>query len=501
MKTKYILYLLLGLLVFACSEDKGNYSYTPINDLTISGIQTKDYNFVISDTLRIPVTLTRSLKNTEENLSFSWVFDGKEVATTKDLCISSPEGVSYGKKDCQYVVTDHSNGMKWYKRFTVNVVSSFNWGYYFLTEKEDHSAVISYLPISDSTEMKDIVHTTNIEGVELGKYPVKIIGSYDYGEDCYNAYFMTKEGDMPVMITNTGTFTYGGGANASSFMESDAGYTFSPADLIVDPRNNMYIVSDGKFVPYLEGMLYRPSRNKKDYYWTYSLSWPQMVSCALALDRNTQKFYRVALQETVPEEGIIGDPYSLDKVIEFENSPVYTNETIAGNVGDFAYGEGYAFMDSYITIISCSPGKFYFNKYDFYENYQDGSSEARFLGRQEVSVLGANSNSKALLVGSNCFFTAGNTIYTSPKVQLDAIETFKDIPGYGEIVDIQASAGGTRLLVATYDADSPQPLKGSVFTIDILTKEVTPHPYSVHKCVSILSANTDPQGWGNGDGK
>ena len=153
MKNIYFFYILTALILGACAEDKGNYDYDPINDLTISGINTKTYTLVLGDTLKIPVTLKRSKENSTENLNYLWEFDGKEVANTQSLCIPSPAGISYGEKKCRYTVTDPATGMKWYQTFTVNIVSPFNWGYYLLTEKEDHSTVISFLPISDSTEI------------------------------------------------------------------------------------------------------------------------------------------------------------------------------------------------------------------------------------------------------------------------------------------------------------------------------------------------------------
>lgn len=504
MRTTHILYFLLGILLgVSCSEDKGNYSYTPVNDVIISGIQDKDYIFVLNDTLKIPVTLSRSLESTEANLSFLWEFEDQAVATTKDLCIQSPKGVSFGKKKCRFTVTDNSNGTNWYKTFTVNVVSAFNWGYYFLTEKEDHSTVVSYLPISDSTEQKNLLHTSSIEGIEMGKYPVKILGSYDYGEDYYQTYILSKEGEFPAMLTNTGTFSFLGGVNARNFIDQTSHYPFAPTNLIVDPRTNMYLVSEGKFVAYIGGVLYRPSKHRKDYYWTYSLSWPQMVSCALALDKNSQKFYYIATQPSIPNEGIIGDPYALDKVVEFENSPTFTNEVIAGNVGSYSYAADYTAMESNITIISCTNGQFHFNKYAYHADYKTGIERAEFQGRVDISVNGANNNSKAIVAGTNCYFTAGNQIFTSPNVQLQAITPFKDIPaGFGDIVEIAATAGGSRLLVTTYAPQSTEEMKGSLFVIDIQTKEILySYKHKMHKCVSILSANTDPQGWGNGDGK
>ena len=38
MKSIYLLCIMLGVLFCRCAEDKGNYDYTPVDELTITGI-------------------------------------------------------------------------------------------------------------------------------------------------------------------------------------------------------------------------------------------------------------------------------------------------------------------------------------------------------------------------------------------------------------------------------------------------------------------------------
>ena len=44
-KIQLIIWSILVLCVGACTEDKGDYDYTPLNDLVVQGIE-KDYTVV-----------------------------------------------------------------------------------------------------------------------------------------------------------------------------------------------------------------------------------------------------------------------------------------------------------------------------------------------------------------------------------------------------------------------------------------------------------------------
>ena len=65
------------ILSVSCYEDKGNYDYHPINEVTISGVA-EAYEIERWDTLKIPVVLKNSLddqdrKSTRLNSSHEWI--------------------------------------------------------------------------------------------------------------------------------------------------------------------------------------------------------------------------------------------------------------------------------------------------------------------------------------------------------------------------------------------------------------------------------------------
>ena len=87
MKRNSIYSMLLALLVLTlsgCSEDKGNYDYTPIDEISVEGIQ-NTYSALVGGKLEISVNLIHSIENAgDEHLAYSWNVNGEEVSTEKD---------------------------------------------------------------------------------------------------------------------------------------------------------------------------------------------------------------------------------------------------------------------------------------------------------------------------------------------------------------------------------------------------------------------------------
>ena len=110
--------IVLIMLFYSCSEDKGNYDYKAVNEVIVTGV-TKDTSVMRGEVLNIHPVIGRSLQASEEGLEYSWSLAGKEIGTSRDLAYSVPETLNVGKYDCRYVVTDTKNGMKYFVDFNV----------------------------------------------------------------------------------------------------------------------------------------------------------------------------------------------------------------------------------------------------------------------------------------------------------------------------------------------------------------------------------------------
>ena len=81
---KIITFLYLLILAYACYDDKGNYDYREINQISIQNID----SLVLCDQmdlLSIPVTLEGTQYSDSNRFTYMWEVNQKVVATTKDL--------------------------------------------------------------------------------------------------------------------------------------------------------------------------------------------------------------------------------------------------------------------------------------------------------------------------------------------------------------------------------------------------------------------------------
>ena len=70
-KIQLIIWSILVLCVGACTEDKGDYDYIPLNDLVVQGIE-KDYTVEQFSSLKIPVTITVKDGFSEDRYEYLW---------------------------------------------------------------------------------------------------------------------------------------------------------------------------------------------------------------------------------------------------------------------------------------------------------------------------------------------------------------------------------------------------------------------------------------------
>ena len=75
MKKIYIWILSLSVLILGCMDDKGNYSYSELNKITIDNIAwSNSINY--GDPLNITPELSFSLDSVNVSLSYEWIVNG-----------------------------------------------------------------------------------------------------------------------------------------------------------------------------------------------------------------------------------------------------------------------------------------------------------------------------------------------------------------------------------------------------------------------------------------
>lgn len=127
--------LIIGITFFgamACTEDKGNYDYTPLNDLSIAGIESA-YMIERGSQLVIPVTITAPEGFEESRYEYLWYMwkvnndaDPDTLSYEKDLNV--PISAAPGEYDVRYLVTDKVTDIIYTSRTTLDVIDSYSQG-------------------------------------------------------------------------------------------------------------------------------------------------------------------------------------------------------------------------------------------------------------------------------------------------------------------------------------------------------------------------------------
>ena len=169
---KHIIYLLLVVGLFSsCFDDKGNYDYTDINEVTISGFSENIYS-VISyiDTLRIEPEIQGTLSSNEndfefawkiipENLDFSQVEEGEDFIVGQEKNLSLPITLKAGKYICFYLVKDKASGVTYKHKFELQARTTTSEGWLVLSNNGANDARMDVVMYASE---QDIIVARNI---------------------------------------------------------------------------------------------------------------------------------------------------------------------------------------------------------------------------------------------------------------------------------------------------------------------------------------------------
>lgn len=196
--------LLLVLSVSACLKDKGNYTYTDINEVTIEGIKenTKLELYTLIDTLKLHVDITSTLTDDDARYSFEWKLmpaSGGSTEEANDYVIGHTKQLQYpitldpGEYRGYLNVYDDVEGLRWTKIFDLLVRSLSNEGYMVLSD-DNGSGRLDMIAPTSATEYRVAYDVWREEDYNLGK-PLGIMFNYNM----YDA-------SLTLYATETGTY-------------------------------------------------------------------------------------------------------------------------------------------------------------------------------------------------------------------------------------------------------------------------------------------------------
>lgn len=203
---------IIGMLGTSCYEDKGNYDYQVLNELTINlPLETTDY--VLGDVLKITPELTFLLGEKTSDLSYSWTFEGVEISTEPVLNWTVNLEGKY--KNLRLAVKDEATGVTYYGSNIISVTTPYaSAAWVALSEKDDGTSMLSYMrPIrmDDAYSLavtKDVYGLAN-NGASLGGTPISISQHFASpwgGEDVTSWLWVNQTGGLGCVDLNGSTY-------------------------------------------------------------------------------------------------------------------------------------------------------------------------------------------------------------------------------------------------------------------------------------------------------
>ena len=177
MKINAIILFLCSLFLYACYEDKGDYDYAPIDEVTVD-FDLTSYGVAIGEEIEIKPTLEFKNPADSVNFSYEWLISGKLYATTRDLKYTGEE---LGSNFTMYTVINNRTKVRTIKEILIQVSSPYNIsgapGWFVLSDKEGESVLhmVSSKYVDGAYQYIARRDIYNGGGEELGREPVKLI--------------------------------------------------------------------------------------------------------------------------------------------------------------------------------------------------------------------------------------------------------------------------------------------------------------------------------------
>lgn len=135
----------------ACTEDKGNYDYTPLNKLVVNGIK-ETYVVEVDSMLSIPVDISGSEGFREDDYDYVWYAWRTSVEKVPDtLSVKKDLNVKLlldvGEYILRYVITEKASGVFFESKINLNVINKYSKGVMALSRIEGDDSDVTFINI------------------------------------------------------------------------------------------------------------------------------------------------------------------------------------------------------------------------------------------------------------------------------------------------------------------------------------------------------------------
>ena len=132
----------MALFIAGCYEDKGNYDYDTVPQVSVSGIE-KSYDFYVGSQETITPTVTWT-NGKPDKVSYAWRINNKVVCEEESLNFVVGDLPVKAGLYAEFTITNEDLGVEYINRFNVSVYSTYYSGWMLLADKGNVSE-LSYV--------------------------------------------------------------------------------------------------------------------------------------------------------------------------------------------------------------------------------------------------------------------------------------------------------------------------------------------------------------------
>lgn len=165
MKNLYILLGVSACLLSSCLEDEGNYVYTKIQPVEITGLE-DSYRFILQKDIALSPSVKTDIN--EADIEYIWRIGADTLANTKDLTYKFTK-VPVSNDPLTFEIYNKKTDVRYPKTMSLSVVSPFTTGWLLLTEE----GALAFQSFEDQKEFYQDVYST-VQGKKLEGTPVSV---------------------------------------------------------------------------------------------------------------------------------------------------------------------------------------------------------------------------------------------------------------------------------------------------------------------------------------
>lgn len=148
--TPLIIVITVVALLQGCIKDKGNYTYSELNQLSIQRTLPDTFYVMVQDSLKIDLEVSQTMADAA-GIEFDWVLYQGSIAPYRRHIGNSANLRAFitdapATYDLDLFIKDRKTNVSFYKKFFVSVMSAFNQGWLVLNETGGKNDVSMILP-------------------------------------------------------------------------------------------------------------------------------------------------------------------------------------------------------------------------------------------------------------------------------------------------------------------------------------------------------------------